>query len=182
MLQPIEPIGKSDTIYTTWIIPVTLFTAIFLLTCTFSYSEGKETDDLDDTLQSWLDEGVCIYDDMRKIMNPEILPTDDKYYKEIKDHHLYFVEQLRERQEEAKAFYQASIIHTRQASYIPGKYHTYKAIIIHTRQVSYIQGKYYIYKASIIYTRLVSYIPSKHHIYQTSIMHTRQVSYIPGKY
>jgi hypothetical protein len=80
-----------DTVCTTWIIPVTLFSAIFLLTGVFSYSEEEETDDLDDTLQSWLDEGVCIYDDMRKIMNPEILPTDDYYYKEIKDHHLYFV-------------------------------------------------------------------------------------------
>jgi hypothetical protein len=151
MLQPIEPIGKSDTIYTTWIIPVTLFTAIFLLTCTFSYSEGKETDDLDDTLQSWLDEGVCIYDDMRKIMNPEILPTDDKYYKEIKDHHLYFVEQLVKDRRRQRHF-------TRQASYIPGKHHIYQASIIHTRQLSYIPGKYHIYKASIIYTRLVSYI------------------------
>jgi hypothetical protein len=140
MLQPIEPIGKSDTIYTTWIIPVTLFTAIYLLTGTFSYSEGEETDDLDDTLQSWLDEGVCIYDDMRKIMNPEILLTDDKYYEEIKDHHLYFVEQLRERQNEAKAFYQASIIYTRQVLNIPGNYHIYQASSIYTRQVSYIQG------------------------------------------
>ena len=99
-----------------------MFTAIFLLTGIFSYSEGEETDDLDDTLQSWLDEGVCIYNDMRKIMNPEILPTDGEYYEKIKDHHLYFVEQLRERQEETKAFYQASIIHTRQVSYIPGIY------------------------------------------------------------
>jgi hypothetical protein len=117
-----------------------LFSAIFLLTGIFSYSEEEETDDLDDTLQSWLDEGVCIYDDMRKIMNPEILPTDDKYYEEIKDHHLYFVEQLRERQNEAKAFYQASIIYTRQVLNIPGNYHIYQASSIYTRQVSYIQG------------------------------------------
>jgi hypothetical protein len=72
---------------------------------------------------------------MRKIMNPEILPTDGEYYEEIKDHHLYFVEQLRERQEETKAFYQASIIHTRQVSYI----NKYQAYIKYTRQVSYIQ-------------------------------------------
>jgi hypothetical protein len=99
-----------------------LFSAIFLLTGIFSYSEEEETDDLDDTLQSWLDEGVCIYDDMRKIMNPEILPTDDYYYQEIKGHHLYFTKLLHEGQEEANVFYQASIIHTRQVSYIPGMY------------------------------------------------------------
>jgi hypothetical protein len=73
-------IKHTDTVYTRWIIPVTLFTAIFLLTGIFSYSEGEETDDLDDTLQSWLDEGVCIYNDMRKIMNPEILPTVLAWY------------------------------------------------------------------------------------------------------
>jgi hypothetical protein len=37
---------------------------------------------------------------MMKIMNPEILPTDDYYYQKIKGHHLYFVKQLHEGQEE----------------------------------------------------------------------------------
>ena len=112
-----------------------MFSGIFLFTGNFSYNEEEETDDLDDTLQSWLDEGVCIYDDMMKIMNPEILPTDHYYYKEIKDHHLYFVKQLHEGEEKANTFYQASIIYTRQGSYIPGKDPTYQANIIYTRQV-----------------------------------------------
>jgi hypothetical protein len=63
---------------------------------------------------------------------------------------------------------------------IQDKCHKYKASIMYTRQVSYIPDKYHIYKASIIYTRQVSYIPGKHHIYQASITYTRQVSYIQG--
>ena len=98
-----------------------MFIAIFLFTGT-SYSKEEETDGLDITLQSWFDKGVRIYNEMRKIMNPEILPTDDYYYQKIKGHHLYFVKQLHEGQEEANAFYQVSIIHTRQVSYIPGMY------------------------------------------------------------
>ena len=95
-----------------------MFSAILFCTGTFSHSEGEETDDNDDTLQSWLDEGVRIYNDMTNIMNPEILPTDHYYYKEIKDHHLYFVKQLRERQEETDTFYQASIIYIQWRIYI----------------------------------------------------------------
>ena len=129
-----------------------MFSAIFLFTGTFSYSNKEETGPLNVT---WLDEGVRIYDAITKKMNPEILPTDDYYYNKIKHHHLYFVKQLHEGEEKANTFYQVRIIYTRLVSYTPGKYHIYQARIIYTRQGSYRPGKYHIYQAGIIYTRLV---------------------------